>query len=303
MGTPDFAVPALEQLHKEFGVRAVVSVPDKQQGRGLHLQPSAVSVAADALGITNVLKPASLKDPVFAQQLAELEPDIICVIAFRILPASVYQLARTGAFNVHASLLPKYRGAAPINWAIINGEKETGVTSFLLNDVVDTGTVLLQRRVAIADSTTAGDLYAMLKEQAAECAVETCRQLISGTAQPIIQDNTAATSAPKVFRESSQINWEQPRLQVRNYIHGLSPTPCAWTMFNNETLKVFRVEFSSDSNSSAVSGTFRIVDSQFLVSCADGELSLTEFQIPGKRKMNGVDFIKGYRGPMQGKLA
>lgn len=303
MGTPDFAVPALEQLHREFGIAAVVTVPDKQSGRGLHLKPSAVSLAADALHIQTVLKPESLKAADFVEQMRALQPDIICVIAFRILPASVYSTARIGAFNVHASLLPKYRGAAPINWAIIDGESETGVTSFLLNDVVDTGTILLQKHTPIAEQTTAGELYDSLKNLAADCAAETCAVLLAGTITPEVQNNAVATAAPKVFRETSAIEWDRPATSVRNFIHGLSPIPCAWTTLNGEIVKVFRAETVPNTLSAQISGTFRIVDSKLLVSCNDGELSLLELQLPGKRRMLVDDFLKGYRGPSEGRFA
>ena len=168
MGTPEFAVSSLQALHAAFGVTTVVSAPDKPRGRGLSVSPSNVTQAALDLGITDILQPSSLKDPAFVHEIPDRTPDVICVIAFRILPRAIYGLARCGSFNVHASLLPRFRGAAPINHAIINGEHETGVTSFLLNDVVDTGTILLQRTCGISDGTTAGELYAQLMPLAAE---------------------------------------------------------------------------------------------------------------------------------------
>jgi len=299
MGTPDFAVPALRAVHERFGVVGVVTVPDKPQGRGQTVRPSAVKEAAMELGITPILQPVKLKDPDFQAQLADLRPDILCVIAFRILPREIYTLARIGAFNVHASLLPKFRGAAPINHAIIEGETESGVTSFLLNDVVDTGSLLLQRSTPIADGTTAGELYAQLMPLAAACAVDTCQALIDGTAVPMPQDDTHASPAPKVFRETAVIDLAQPRQRVRDHIHGHSPAPGAWTLWNGDLLKIYRAALVDDV---CESGRFRIVADRFIVGCADGSLELLEIQTPGKKRMLVGDVLRGYRGPEQGTL-
>ncbi len=294
MGTPDFAVPALRELHAAFGIHAVVTVPDKPKGRGLAMHQSAVKAAAIELGITNVLTPTSLKDPEFETQLRHIAPSIICVIAFRILPAAVYNVASLGAFNVHASLLPKYRGAAPINHAIINGEKETGVTSFLLNDVVDTGNILTQRTITIPPLCTAGDLYELLKVEAALCAVETCKDLLGGSAVPVIQTDHEASPAPKVFREKCKIDFSQPTATVVNFIHGMSPTPCAWTTWNDEVLKIFRCV---PSNLDCEMNQVRIVDNALVIGCADGAIELVEIQFPGKQKVQARQFVNGYRGP------
>ncbi len=297
MGTPEFAVPSLITLHQRFGVSTVVTIPDKARGRGLTLSPSDVKSAAIDLGITDILQPVSLKDPAFAQEIASRRPDIICVIAFRILPRSIYTLARIGAFNVHASLLPRFRGAAPINHAIMEGDAVSGVTSFLLNDVVDTGTILLQRRVTIADGTTAGELYGLLMPEAAQCAADTCRGLIDGTLSAVAQDDSLATPAPKVYREHSNIDWTQPAHRVRNMIHGLSPTPCAWTLWNTETLKVYRASLS---DAVVPANTWRIDNGVFLAGCADGTLVLEEVQLPGKKRMSAADVVRGYRGATTG---
>ncbi|MCX6141538.1 MAG: methionyl-tRNA formyltransferase [Candidatus Kapabacteria bacterium] len=299
MGTPEFAVPALQALHAVFGVQTVVSAPDKPRGRGQHVSPSAVKQAALELGITDILQPTSLKDPSFAQELAERSPDVICVIAFRILPRSVYGLATKGTFNVHASLLPKFRGAAPINHAIMHGETHTGVTSFLLNDVVDTGTVLLQRTLDINENTTAGELYSALMPLAAECAVETCRGLLDGSLTAHPQNELLASPAPKVYRETSAIDWTKERVAVRNFIHGLSPSPCAWTFWSGETLKIYRASLCEGQGAP---GSWRMRDGQFQVACADGMLSLDELQMPGKRRMTASDVVRGYRGSTEGSF-
>jgi methionyl-tRNA formyltransferase len=212
----------------------------------------------------------------------------------------VYSLARLGAFNVHASLLPRYRGAAPINHAIIYGEHETGVTSFLLNDVVDTGTIIQQLRHPIADGTTAGELYEQLKPLAATCAVNTTRMLLDGTSHPAKQDDALATPAPKVFRETSVINWQQPASAVRNVIHGLSPVPCAWTLWNGEVLKVFR---ATHTQAPCPPGQWMVRGLELVAGCADGALTLTEVQLPGKRRMAVADVLRGYRGTMSGSFA
>lgn len=314
MGTPEFAVPALRRIHEQFGVSAVVTVPDKPKGRGLKLQESPVAQAAEDLHIPLILKPTSLKSDAFVKQIKDINPDIICVIAFRILPETIYSLAHLGAFNVHASLLPKYRGAAPINRAIMAGERETGVTSFLLNSTVDTGSIILQRKVNISEQMTAGELYELLIPLAAECAVETCAILRGGSLAPLQQNEQLASSAPKVYRETSKIDWNLSARDVRNFIHGLSPTPCAWTTWDSHILKIYRASVHSqedilinkhDTDSSqrrADPGMFRIVEQHFLVDCGDGWLSLDEIQLPGKRRMKDSEFISGYRGPTEGRF-
>lgn len=297
MGTPDFAVPALQALHTRFGVAAVVTVPDKPVGRGLTLRPSAVKQAAIELGITTILQPESLKDEVFQQQLAALQPDILCVIAFRILPRAVYGIARVGAFNVHASLLPKFRGAAPINHAIINGEKESGVTSFLLNDVVDTGNILLQERIGINDGTTAGELYTQLMPLAAQLAVTTTEGLLQQTLTPQQQNEELASPAPKVWRDECVIDWRKDADVVRNFILGVSPSPCAWTLLNNERIKIYKAEVSPAIMPDA---TWMMTDSEWIVGCGSASLSLTEIQMPGKPIVKVKDFLRGWRGDKTG---
>lgn len=297
MGTPEFAVPALEALHREFGISTVVTVPDRQKGRGLQTQPSAVKVSAMGLGITDILQPASLRDETFVEEIRSRKPLIICVIAFRILPRSVYTLAERGAFNVHASLLPKYRGAAPINHAIMNGETTTGVTSFLLNDVVDTGTLIEQRSVAVGDEMTAGDLYESLMPLAAECAVSTVRKLLAGAVSTHAQDEDLACPAPKIFRENAEIDWTRSREHVRNFIRGHSPTPAAWTIWNDQVLKIYAASRCEDV---LRAGEWIIRGDRLVAGCADGALELAEVQLPGRRRMNFADIVRGYRGSSQG---
>ncbi|MBK9249189.1 MAG: methionyl-tRNA formyltransferase [Ignavibacteria bacterium] len=298
MGTPEFAVPSLQAIHQHFGVQAVVTVPDTPQGRGMKLTPSAMKIAALELGLP-VLQPESLKSEEFRHEIESLKPDIIVVVAFRILPKSIYSLASLGAFNIHGSLLPKYRGAAPINWAIINGESESGVTSFLLNDKVDTGKILLKASTPITDGMTAGELYETLMPLGAELAVKTCDRLLKHTANPIPQEDEIATPAPKLIRENCVIDWTKPAGEVRNFILGVNPAPIAWTLWIGKRIKIYRATYS---DAHINTGSWSIKGGQFLVGCGDAALSLTEIQPEGKPRMSVADFLRGYRGEMGGEF-
>lgn len=297
MGTPEFAVPALEALNQKYAVRLVVTVPDKPQGRGLKIIPPDVKKKALELGIP-VIQPDSLKSEDFINELNSIEPDIIVVIAFKILPEEVYSLAKKGAFNIHASLLPAYRGAAPINWAIINGEKKTGLTSFLLEKQVDTGSIILTREFEIPEGFTAGDLHDALKPIAAELAVETCDLLLSGNYILKPQDNSKVTKAPKLFPENCKIDWSLPAKKVRNFIHGTSPIPGAWTIWDGKRLKIFRATVTDYKE--GIAGFFVIEDSKFLVFCGEDAIIIDELQLEGKKTMKTIDFLNGYKGDNQG---
>lgn len=299
MGTPEFAVPSLEKLHKEFAVKCVVTVPDKPRGRGQALVPSAIKQKAIELTLP-ILQPESLKDENFIKELSSYQPDIVVVIAFRILPPAVFNLAKLGAFNVHASLLPKYRGAAPINWAIINGEKQTGLTSFLLEEEVDTGKIILQNTIDIPEGATAGDLHDLLMPMAANVAVDTCRLIIEGNYKPIIQDNSQATPAPKLFREKCKINWNQPAENLRNFINGVSPIPGAWFDWEGKRYKVLRVDYTAFSTGSP--GNFYIENAQLNLYCEKGIISILEIQPQDKKPMKIQDFLRGYRGELSGVI-
>lgn len=299
MGTPEFAVPSLRAIHTEFGVAAVVTVPDKPKGRGLKLVPSEVKKAALELGIP-ILQPESVKSPEFAEQIAALQPDVIAVIAFKILPPSVYSQAKLGAFNIHGSLLPKYRGAAPIQWAIINGEKVSGVTSFLLQEKVDTGAILKTREVEISDGMTAGELYFALMPLAAELAVETCGLLLKGEAVPQPQNDEEATPAPKLFRENCKIDWKQKAEVVRNFIHGVSPVPGAWTEFEGKRMKILKADLANSMWNAA--GEFTIEGDEMFVACETEGISLKEIQLEGKPVVKASDFVRGWRGEKSGCL-
>lgn len=301
MGTPEFALPSLRALHKKFGVAAVVTAPDKPRGRGLQLLPPPVKEEALRLQIPYIFQPRSLRDKVFQEQLAALHPDIIAVVAFRILPPAVYNSARIAAFNVHASLLPAYRGAAPIHWVIIRGEKKTGVTSFLLQETVDTGPILVQKEIEIPEGCTAGELHDLLAPLAAEVAVQTVQQLLDGTAKPIPQPEGDFPLAPKLRPEDCWIKWNQPAETVCRWIRGLSPVPGARTILDGMIMKIFRCAVIAEPAYHLAPGEYFITDSQFLVGCGDGKLiAITELQLQGRKRLSVTEFVKGYRGMKKG---
>jgi methionyl-tRNA formyltransferase len=293
MGTPEFSVPALEKIHELYGVECVVTVPDKPQGRGLVLKPSPVKQKALELGI-KVLQPESLKNIDFIEQIKQIQPDIIVVIAFRILPKDIYTAANIASFNIHGSLLPKYRGAAPINWAVINGEKSSGLTSFILKEKVDTGNILIKKEVLLYDGITAGELHDMLMPVAADLSIETIDMLIKGNFQALPQDDTIATPAPKIFKQDCIINWNKSAKDVRNFIHGLSPYPGAFTMMHGKQLKILKTIISPKHN--LTEGAFLIKNGKFLIGTQDGALELCEVHPENKKIMLVKDFLLGYRG-------
>jgi methionyl-tRNA formyltransferase len=293
MGTPEFSVPALEKIHELYGIECVVTVPDKPQGRGLILTPSPVKQKAMELGI-KVLQPESLKDIDFLEQIKQIASDIIVVIAFRILPKEIFTTAKIASFNIHGSLLPKYRGAAPINWAVINGEKSSGLTSFILQEKVDTGNILIKREVKLYDGITAGELYDMLMPVAADLSIETIKLLISGNYKALPQDDTIATPAPKIFKQDCIINWNNAAIDIRNLIHGLSPYPGAFTIMNGKKFKILKTAISTKQNLSV--GTFIIRDGKFLAGTKDYALELLEVHPENKKNMPVNVFLMGYRG-------
>lgn len=307
MGTPEFAVEPLKAILKAgYNVSAVVTVPDKPAGRGLKLQPSPVKVFAEQNSIA-VLQPEKLKNPQFIQSLKDINPDIAVVVAFRMLPKEVWQLPRLGTFNLHASLLPQYRGAAPINWAIINGEKETGVTTFLLDEQIDTGNILLQKTIPIGDTETAGELHDRLMFHGAELVVETIKMLTQGDIAPIPQNqiniNGELKSAPKIFKETCRIKWNEPYNRVFNLVRGLSPYPAAWTELkvqrnNVESvipIKIFFAEKREEYHSQKP-GTIVTDGKTFLhVYCPQGIISLKNVQQAGKKAMDIDEFLRGWQ--------
>jgi len=302
MGTPEFAVASLQHL-VEAGkeVVGVVTVPDKPAGRGKKLRPSAVKVYAQSQEIP-LLQPVKLRDPAFIQALKDLKPDLMVVVAFRMLPEMVWSLPSIGTFNLHASYLPDYRGAAPINWVIINGEKETGVTTFFIDKKIDTGNILLQEKIAIQEAWTAGDLHDVLMEEGARLVLETVEGLEEGQLKARPQDDSAFQHpAPKIFKEDCQIDWNQDAQQVLNFIKGLSPYPAAFTYLEGKPLKIFDARMGEASAENAKPGQIRADQEAgwMEIACASGWLSLTSLQLEGKKKVAVADFLRGYRGELK----
>ncbi len=296
MGTPDFAVPSLEILiDNGLTPVVVVTAPDKPRGRGQEVLPTPVKSTALRHNIP-LLQPESLSDQTFDEQVRALSPDIIVVVAFRILPRSIFTIPRLGAFNLHASLLPKYRGAAPINWAIMNGEKETGVTSFLLQEKVDTGNILLSARTPIKPEDDAGSLHDRLSEIGAEIVLHTVRLLEQGKATPRPQDDTQATPAPKIFKDNCKIRWEKPAVSVHNQIRGLSPYPAAFTPHNGKVSKVFRSD-PIEADPTGTPGSVHVQGAQLFVSTGDALIEILELQQEGRKRMSSGEFLRGY--PLQ----
>jgi methionyl-tRNA formyltransferase len=297
MGTPDFAVPTLQALveHK-YNVVAVITAPDKPAGRGQKIQQSPVKEYAVSQGIP-VLQPTNLKSEAFLEELRSYKANLQIIVAFRMLPEVVWAMPELGSFNIHGSLLPQYRGAAPINWAIINGEKETGVTSFFLKHEIDTGDLLFQDRVPILEEDDFGSMYEKLKYKGAELAVRTVQAIERGYVQPQPQQTSAETKhAPKIFKETCEINWNQPAHQVRNFIRGLSPYPAAWTRFDGKTFKIFKTEALQDAAYTLAPGQIQTDNKTYLhVQTAAGALSILDLQMEGKKRMPVQDLLRGYK--------
>jgi len=297
MGTPDFAVASLKALlDTGENVVAVVTAPDKPAGRGQKLQQSAVKRFALENGLP-VLQPVKLKDPDFINELASYQADLQIVVAFRMLPESVWNMPPKGTVNVHASLLPQYRGAAPINHAIIQGEKESGVTTFLLQQEIDTGNILFSKKVPILDSDTAGMLHDKLMEAGAEVLLQTVQAIKTNNTQPIPQENLVEGSlkmAPKIFKHDCEIDWNKSQDEVYNLIRGLSPYPTAFTYLNGKVLKIYETEKAAPLSKNP--GEFETDGKNYLAfATKDGSLRITSLQLEGKKKMDIQEFLRGYR--------
>lgn len=294
MGTPDFAVPSLEiLLNHGYDIPAVVTAPDKPGGRQ-GVQESAVKKFAVSRGL-RVFQPEKLKNPAFLEELRACRADLQVVVAFRMLPELVWAMPPLGTLNLHGSLLPKYRGAAPINWAVINGETETGVTTFLLRHEIDTGDILFQEKIPIGENETAGELHDRMMEVGARLVLHTVQAIEHGDAQPQPQADTEATHAPKIFTETCRINFEQPTRWVHDFIRGLSPYPGAWTLLSGSTLKILRTEKEVAAHD-LVPGRF-VTDGKSLlkISTLDGFVQVLELQLEGKRRMSVREFLNGHR--------
>lgn len=298
MGTPEFAVPSLRALHEAaFDVVGVITAPDRPKGRGKKLATSPVKDYALEQNL-NILQPTNLKDGDFLNDLKALKADLQVVVAFRMLPEAVWDMPRLGTFNLHGSLLPSYRGAAPINWAIINGETETGVTTFFLKHAIDTGNIIFQEKEAISSDDNVGSLYERLMDKGSALVVKTAKAIESDNYK--VYEQSAHTddlpAAPKISKEICKIEWTKNSKSIVNFVRGLSPYPAAWTTFNEKKFKVFKVSdaeangFSLDS----LPGDFTTDDTSYLkVKTGDGAVFISELQPEGKKRMNIKDFLRG----------
>ena len=322
LGTPDFAVASLDALVQAgCTIVGVVTAPDKPAGRGMKLTESAVKKYAVSKGL-NVLQPEKLKNPLFLEELKALKADVQVVVAFRMLPVVVWDMPPMGTINVHGSLLPQYRGAAPINWAVINGEKMTGVTTFKLQHAIDTGDILLQTPIPIGENETAGELHDRMMLIGASTLVDTIKGLLDGSivakrqeevipstvyrlpftdeGQPIVVDGNllaenALKHAPKIFTETCQIDWNQSKESIHNKIRGLSPYPAAFTFINEKKLKIFACTKEIATHNIVV-GTISTDNKTYLkFSCKDGYIYVTDLQLEGKKRMPVEEFLRGFR--------
>jgi len=294
MGTPEFAVPSLDILFRHgYNMVGVITAPDKPGGR-LGIIQSAVKQYALEKGLP-VLQPEKLKNPDFLDALRALRADLQVVVAFRMLPAVVWQMPPLGTLNLHGSLLPKYRGAAPINWAIIHGETETGVTTFLLRHEIDTGDLLFQQALPIGENETAGEVHDRMMQVGADLVLRTVQALEQGTAQPQPQPAGAAIHAPKLFTETCRIDFAQPTEVVHNFVRGLSPYPGAWTMLDGKTLKILRTTKEQARGTLTPGEFFSDGKNELKISTLDGFLQIQELQMEGKRRMTTREFLNGYR--------
>ena len=299
MGTPDFAVESLRALIEGgYNVVAVITMPDKPMGRhGSVLQPSPVKQYALEQGL-KILQPVNLKDPSFIEELRSLQADLQIVVAFRMLPEAVWNMPPLGTFNAHASLLPKYRGAAPINWAVINGDTETGITTFFLKHEIDTGDIIQQVRIPIEETDNVEIVHDKLMLLSGKLVTETVDNIIAGTVKAIPQDEIKdcdLTPAPKIFRDTCRINWNQPTKKVYDFIRGLSPYPAAWTTLNGKAVKIYEAE-KVESPSTQEPGTIRTDGKTKLeIATADGFLNVKTLQLEGKKRMPISDLLRGFK--------
>jgi methionyl-tRNA formyltransferase len=295
MGTPEFAVPSLDiLLENGYEVVGVVTATDKRGGRGKkQLIQSAVKKYAVEKGL-KVLQPKNLKAPEFVEELKNLGANLQIIVAFRMLPKVVWDMPELGTFNLHGSLLPKFRGAAPINWAVINGENETGVTTFFLQQEIDTGDIIFQEKMPIHDNDTAGDVHDRMMELGAKVVLKTVQTIEADDYQLKKQDDSLASKAPKIFHDTCEIDFHQPTQKVHDFIRGLSPYPAAWTTLDGKTLKILKTTKVIEDHD-LLPGTLVPMDKKELrISTADGFVQIHELQLQGRRRMNVVDFLNGY---------
>ncbi|MFK7812277.1 MAG: methionyl-tRNA formyltransferase [Maribacter sp.] len=299
MGTPDFSVATLSTLvENDYNVVGVITAPDRPAGRGRKLQESAVKKYAVEKSLT-ILQPTNLKNEEFLAELEALKANLQIVVAFRMLPKAVWQMPEYGTFNLHASLLPSYRGAAPINWAIINGETETGVTTFFIDDKIDTGEIILQKKVKIAEEDTAGSLHDILMEVGADLVLTTVKQIGEGVVKTKKQNDTKELkSAYKIYKDTCEVNWDKPINDIYNHIRGLSPYPASWTTLVNGDdsifLKIYQASIEKEKHNLII-GTVLFDKTELKVAVLGGYIKLLEIQLPNKRKMKTADVLNGLK--------
>lgn len=292
-GTPEFAVVSLNAILKsKHEVMAVVTTPDKQQGRGLQIQKSEVKLFAEENKLL-CLQPEKFIDEDFINELTRISAEVFVVVAFKILPPEIFELPKFGTFNLHASLLPKYRGAAPIQWALINGENETGVTTFNIQKKVDTGNIYFQDKVIIGEDDNFETLHDKLAVKGAELVVRTLDAIEEGAAKLKIQDDTSATPAPKITRELCTINFTQSALQIHNLVRGLSPYPAAFFFHEEKKIKVFKTKIERDLKLSR--GEIKSEDSRLFIGTATESIEILELQLEGRKKLSAKEFLRGYK--------
>ncbi len=298
LGTPDFAVANLKALVDDGqDIVGVITAPDKPAGRGKKIQESAVKKYAIEENL-NILQPTNLKDETFLSELASLNADLQIVVAFRMLPIKVWDMPKLGTFNLHASLLPQYRGAAPINWSIMNGEEETGVSTFFLQHEIDTGNIILQEKVKITDSMNAEDLHDKLMNLGAELVVKTVQQIENNNITEIPQaefSEIELKAAPKIFKPDCQIDWCTSLEQIHNHIRGLSPYPTAWTKLNGKSLKIFKGLKANTQHSYTIGTIFTDKKTFFKIATDGGYYQIEELQLEGKKRMKVGDFLRGFQ--------
>lgn len=297
MGTPDFAVATLDTLIEGgHDVVAVITAPDRPAGRGRKLNQSAVKKYAQTKGL-KILQPTNLKDPNFLSELKNLHIDLQIVVAFRMLPKQVWSMPQFGTFNLHASLLPDYRGAAPINWAIINGDSKTGVTTFFINEEIDTGAIIKQKSISIEADMSAGDLHDKLMVAGSKVVLETVKMIQKGDVSPMDQKEGNYRPAPKLNKENCRISWNLPMQQVYNHIRGLSPFPGAWTLLDNNDqqieLKIYNGLMIAETHNLSP-GTIVFSKKKLRVAVANGFVEITDLKMAGKRRMDAISLLNGY---------
>ena len=307
MGTPDFAVAVLKRLlENEYNIVGVITAPDKPAGRGRKLNSSAVKQFALEHKL-NVLQPTNLKSEDFIETLKGLNANLQIIVAFRMLPKVVWQMPEYGTFNLHASLLPNYRGAAPIHWAIINGEEKTGVTTFFIDEKIDTGAIILKKEVLIASDDTVGQLHDKLMAVGGDLVIQTVKQIENDSVKTTIQpNNDDLKTAYKLNRNNCKIDWSQPMGTIYNKIRGLNPFPSAWCYLDNEndeklTVKLYSIEKIEEIHNSEY-GSIKIENNQIKVACKNGYINIKEIQLPGKRKMDSKSLLNGFKFHENAKL-